>query len=147
MQENLVPFRPLGERVLVYIYDDGMSTVDIGGGKRLITGLQDTNFDSIHDVTEGKHPGARARWALIIGINENTTDVELGDKVLLDTMKWRRGVFAGAGGRKVWDIPVKDILLVDEDGPEPDEMEKIVDYLAGFDNELETAGTDLKNWM
>ena len=78
MQENLVPFRPLNDRVIVYIYDDGMSSIDLGNGTRLITGLQDTNFDSIHDVTDGTHPGLRARWALVTAVNENTTDVKVG---------------------------------------------------------------------
>ncbi len=140
MQENLVPFRPVGERVIVFIYDDGMNSVDLGNGTRLITGLQDTNFDSLHDVTDGRHPGLRARWALVTAVNEHTPDyVKVGDKVLLDQLKWRRGLVAGEGGRKIWDIPVEDILLVDDNGLDEMEMEKVAEYLVGFDNEFELA--------
>ena len=156
MQENLVPLRPIGKRVLVYIYDDGMSSIDLGNGSRLITGLQDTNFDSLHDVTNGQHPGIRPRWALVTGVNQHTPDyIQLGDKVLLDTMKWRRGVFAGGGGRKVWDIPWKDILLVDDAGLNDEETDKVAEYLVGFDNGFELADegqtpapvTTLANWQ
>ncbi len=137
MTENLVPFRPLGERVLVYIYDDGVSSLDLGNGTRLITGVLDTNFDSLHDVTDGSHPGLRARWALVTGVNQHTPDyINVGDKVLLDQLKWRRGLVAGDGGRRIWDIPVADILLVDDGGLDADEMEKVAEYLVGFDNDL-----------
>ena len=162
MPENLVPFRPIGERVIVHIYDDGTSTFDLGNGAKLITGLVDTNFDSLHDVTDGRHPGIRPRWAIVTAVNDHTPDyLQPGTKVLLDTMKWRRGVFAGEGGRKIWDIPFVDILCIDEDGLDEDEMIKVAEYLVGFDNGLvaaadivcdegetpETKITTLANWQ
>ena len=146
MPENLVPFRPIQDRVLVYIYDDGTSSLDLGNGTRLITGLRDTDFDSLHDVSDGRHPGLRPRWAMIIGVNEHTPDfLQLGDKVLLDQLKWRRGVFAGEAGRKIWDIPVEDILLVDDAGLNQEEMEKCAEYLAGFENGIFAASEELKS--
>ena len=77
---------------------------------------------------------------MVTGVNQHTPDyIQLGDKVLLDTMKWRRGVFAGEGGRKIWDIPWADILCIDDGGISDIEMEKVTNYLVGFDNELMTA--------
>jgi hypothetical protein len=139
MTDNLVPFRPVGDRVIVFIYDDGNDAVDIGGGKMLITGLQDTNFDTLHDVVGGKHPGIRPRWALVTAVGDDTTTVAVGDKVYLDTMKWRRGLVAAEGGRRIWDIAVEDILLVDDDGLNKLEMEKVANYLVGFSGEIYSA--------
>ena len=75
--------------------------------------------------------------ALVTAVGETTPDyIKLGDKVLLDTMKWRRGVFAGPSGRRIWDIAIDDILVVDDDGLDKDAMERVANYLVGFDNDL-----------
>jgi hypothetical protein len=132
-EQSLIGLTPVGERVLVYIYDDGNNTIDIGGGKRLIVGLTDTHFDSLHDVVDGKHPGIRPRWAMVVGTNKHTPDsITLGDKVLLEQMKWRRGVFI-SGSQRVWDIAVDDIMVADDNSFTEEEMEKVVSYLAEFD--------------
>ena len=134
--QSLVGLRPLNNRVLVCIYDDGDNSIDIGDGKRLITSLKDTEFDGLHDVTDGKHPGIRARWALVIGINDETpSEIKLGSKVFLEQMKWRRGVTATRNGHRVWDIDFNDILVVDEDGLNEEEAAKVTEYFKGFDVE------------
>ncbi len=130
---SLVGLKPLQNKVLVYIYDDGNNSIDIGEGKRLITSLADTLFDSVHEVIDGKHPGIRSRWAMVIGIANNTpNDIKLGAKVLLAEMKWRRGIYATNSGHRIWDIPFHDILVVDEEGFNNEEIAKIDEYMKGF---------------
>jgi len=138
---SLIGLIPLRDRVLVYIYDDGDTSVDLGNGKRLITGLVDTEFNGVYkDQVDGKHPGIRSRWALVVGITETTPDgFKVGDKVLLEQMKWRRGIYV-TDHQRVWDIAVDDILVVDENGFEEKELEKVEKYLADFDTSLINAG-------
>lgn len=138
-KHSLVGWKPVRDRVLVYIYDDGNTTLDIGGGKRLITSLTDTNFDSIHDVTDTRHPGLRARWAMVIGVNEKTPEgIKLGDKVLLEQMKWRRGVYV-TNTQRIWDIAADDVLVVDDDSFTDEEVGKVEEYLAAFNPQEEDA--------
>jgi hypothetical protein len=134
-KHSLVGLRPLQDRVLVYIYDDGENSIDIGDGKRLITGLVDTDFNGIYkDQVDGKHPGIRSRWAMVIGINDDTPDdIKLGDKVFLEQMKWRRGVYATRNGQRVWDISYHDILVTDDEGFVDLEVAKVAEYLKGFE--------------
>lgn len=136
-KQSLVGLKPLNDRVLVFIYDDGDTSLDIGDGKRLITSLRDTEFDSLHDVTDGKHPGIRSRWAMVIGVNDETPkEIKLRDKVLLEQMKWRRGITATNAGQRVWDIAFDDILVVDDSGFTEDEKSKVDKYLEGFDEQM-----------
>ncbi len=132
---SLVGLKPLRDRVLVYIYDDGENSIDIGDGKRLITGLVDTEFNGIYeDQVDGKHPGIRSRWAMVIGINDDTPDdIKLGDKVFLEELKWRRGIYATRHGQRVWDISFHDILVTDDEGFVDLEIAKVSEYLEGFD--------------
>jgi len=140
-QYSLVGLKPVRDRVLVCIYDDGDNSVDLGNGKRLITGLADTEFNGIYkDQVDGKHPGIRDRWAMVIGINEYTPEgIKLKDKVLLEKMKWRRGIMATNGGQRVWDIAADDILVVDDDSYNEEEAAKVTKYLDGF--EIQMAAT------
>ncbi len=140
-QYSLVGLKPVKERVLVFIYDDGDNSVDLGNGKRLITGLVDTEFNGIYkDQVDGQHPGIRDRWAMVIGINESTPEgIKLKDKVLLEKMKWRRGIMATNGGQRVWDIAADDILVVDDDSYNDEEAAKVTKYLDGF--EIQMAAT------
>jgi hypothetical protein len=133
-KHSLVGLKPLKERVLVCIHDDGDTSIDLGDGKRLITGLVDTDFNGIYkDQVDGKHPGIRARWAMVIGINDDTPDdIKLGDKVLLEQMKWRRGIYATNQGQRIWDISFHDILVTDNDGFDDEERVKIDAYMKGF---------------
>jgi co-chaperonin GroES (HSP10) len=134
-QLSLIGLKPLRDRVLVYIYDDGQNSIDIGDGKRLITGLVDTEFNGIYkDQIDGKHPGIRARWAMVVGVNEDTpSDIKAGDKVFLEQMKWRRGITASNRGQRVWDISFHDILGTDDAGFDDQEKAKVDEYLAGFE--------------
>jgi hypothetical protein len=137
---SLIGWKPVRDRVLVYIYDDGDTSIDIGGGKRLIISLVDTHVDSVHNVIDGKHPGVRDRWAIVVGINKHTPEgIKLGDKVLLEQMKWRRGVYV-TGNRRIWDIAVDDVLVVDDDSFTSEEVEKVAAYLADFDFEIVVEG-------
>lgn len=132
---SLIGLKPLRDRVLVFIYDDGQNSIDIGDGKRLITGLVDTEFNGIYkDQVDGKHPGIRARWAMVVGVNEETpSDIKAGDKVFLEQMKWRRGITASNHGQRVWDISFHDILGTDDAGFDDQEKAKVDEYLAGFE--------------
>lgn len=131
---SLIGLKSIRDRVLVYIYDDGANSIDIGGDKRLITGLVDTEFNGIYkDQVDGKHPGIRDRWAMVVGISKDTPkDIKLGDKVFLEQMKWRRGIYASRHGQRVWDISFNDILATDDEGFDVPEREKINEYMEGF---------------
>jgi len=135
-KQSLIGLKPLRDRVLVYIYDDGDHTIDLGNGKKLVM-LNDSNLESVHDVTEGSHPGIRARWALVVGVSDETpSDIKVGDKVYLEQLKWRRGIMATNNGQRVWDISFHDILVVDDAGLEDDELKKVAEYLEGFGENL-----------
>ncbi len=131
---SLIGLKSLRDKVLVYIYDDGANSIDIGDGKRLITGLVDTEFNGIYkDQVDGKHPGIRGRWAMVVGVSEDTPmDIKLGDKVFLEQMKWRRGIYASRHGQKVWDISFHDILVTDDEGFDEQESAKVDEYMKGF---------------
>ena len=129
---NLIGMRPTGDYVLIYIYDDGADSVDLGNGKALITGIRDTEFDSPHNAVDGKHPGIRSRWAAIVATNSNTPDAfQPGDKVYCEQMQWSRGVLAGSGGQRVWRIPHEHILAIDKDGFTEEEQAKVDAWLNG----------------
>ena len=132
-KNTVVGLHPIGERVLVFIYDDGESSIDIGDGKRLITSIRDTEFESVHNTMDNKHPGIRGRWAAVVGTNDSTpTEFDVGTKVFCDEMKWSRGFMAGSTGERVWNIPWKDILLIDKDGFSELETIRFGEYLKGF---------------
>ena len=132
---SIVGLKPVGDRILVYIYDDGETTVDLGDGVHLVTSINDTMLDSAHNNIDGKHPGARGRWALVVGVNEHTPDsIKVGAKVFLDEMKWSRGFMAGPTGERCWNIPYEDVLLVDEAGfiGDHDAEPLVTKYIAAF---------------
>ena len=61
--------------------------------------------------------------------------IHVGDKVLLDTMKWSRGAVYSDDGRKLWRIKADDVLMVDEAGLTEEEL----DYIASRYNVAEEA--------
>jgi hypothetical protein len=72
---------------------------------------------------------------MVIGINKHTPEgIKLGDKVLLEQMKWRRGVYV-TNTQRIWDISVDDVLVVDDDSFANEEVEKVATYLAEFNPE------------
>jgi len=125
MSASEINARPLGKDILVDIYDDGEENIDVGGGKKLIL-LSDTSFGRSIDSVEGKHPGIRPRWARVLATTDYAEDagLSIGMKVLCDTMKWSRGV-AYEEDKKLWRIPVEDILGIDDDGFTESELKHI----------------------
>lgn len=122
MSESLINIKPLGKYILVDIYDDGEETVDLGNGVKFIL-LNDTNFGRDRDLSQERHAGIRPRWAKVVATPDDTLDsgLEAGMKVLLDTMKWSRGV-TYEGNKKVWRIPIDDVLGIDEEGFDEEEL-------------------------
>lgn len=131
---RLIPFQPVGDFVLLYIYDDGYETLDLGNGKQLVIGLEDTDFLTRGHGVDSKHPGIRGRWALVVADNKhaNKLGVQTGDKVFCDELRWSRGVLVGAAGQRIWKIPPTDILAIDRDGLTEEEEQKVTDWLAGI---------------
>jgi co-chaperonin GroES (HSP10) len=114
MSKSLIGVTPLHNRVLVGIYDDGDTTMQLGGKTFFL--LDDTNFGNDRD-THTKHPGIRPRWAMVLAVSNKVHevgDVSVGDKVYLDKLTWSRGVNApiDGGSHKVWSVDVEDILVV-----------------------------------
>ncbi len=131
MPETLIPVKTLASRknILVDIYDDGAQTVDLGPGKKAIILLPDDTFGkSFDNVSEySKHPGIRPRWGMVVATTDHAEKmgITVGDKVLMETMKWTRGVQYAEDGRKVWSIEAEDVLLVDDDGFTDEELNHI----------------------
>lgn len=115
MAETLIGIKPLHERILVGIYDDGETHMMLGGRKFYLLG--DSMAGMERDL-HSKHPGVRPRWAIVLSVSDKVQehgDVKLGDKVLLDELKWSRGMKAPLPGETtgtVWSIPLEDVLLV-----------------------------------
>lgn len=132
MKNNLVPLKSaLPKTVLVYIYDDGEQITVLDNGLELITGLDDTNLESIHNAVDSTHPGIRGRWAIVVSAKEDTpSEFAPGTKVFLDEMKWSRGFIFDNTGRKVNTMPIEDILLIDTDGFTEWEQNKINEWLS-----------------
>lgn len=129
--ENNVNYRPVADNILVLIYDDGQDTVAMGGKKFIL--LDDTSFDNLRSKTiDEKHPGIRPRWAMVVSTSpkaQNDFGLQVGDKVLCDSLKWSRGVRVDNEGRRVWRIPPEDILGKDDEGFEEDELVKIEEWV------------------
>ena len=131
-----------GTLITVDIYDDGEQTVEIAPGKKLIL-LNDSfiSQDPRMNPTDRKHPGVRARWAIVLRTTPyaQKLGIEEGDKVLLDQMKWRRGIYVNDfTGRRVWFISADDVSLMDPDGPDEDEQFKIQSrFEVDLDDEIE----------
>lgn len=131
MAESLIPVKAIenNKDVLVDIYDDGAQTVSLGPGKKSLVLLPDDTFGrNMDNIEDTKHPGIRPRWGMVL----STTDfaeqlgIHVGDKVLLDTMKWSRGAIYSEDGRKLWRIKADNVLAIDEDGLTEEEL----DYIA-----------------
>jgi hypothetical protein len=110
--------RPIHDFVFIDIIDRNVTTKDLGGGKVIHLLSDDTFGTGPHDSMHSRHPGIRPRWARVIAVGpEAEDDVEVGDLILCDTLKWGHGIPLGRDQlRQVqfWRINVKDILLVDK---------------------------------
>jgi hypothetical protein len=114
MAKTLIGIKPLHERILIGIYDDGDTTIKLGGKTFFL--LDDSSATKDRDI-HVKHQGVRSRWAIVLAVSDTVDEygyISVGDKVLLDQLTWSRGIFAPIDGssRKVWSIPSEDVLLV-----------------------------------
>ena len=111
MAESLISVRPLHDRVLVGIYDDGDTTILLGGKKFIL--LSDTEFspELKRNQTKDTHVGIRPRWAVVMATTGGQ-DVKPGDKVFLEFGEWTRAVPVTLDGHdtSLWSIPVDKIL-------------------------------------
>ena len=115
--------------ITVDIYDDGEQTYEIAPGKSLIL-LNDSSIskDPDKNPTDRRHPGIRPRWAVVLKTTPYAEKMGIaeGDKVLCDTMKWRRGIYVNdSTGRRVWFISADDVALVDPEGLDENEQKKV----------------------
>ncbi len=118
-----------GTMITVDIYDDGEQTYEIAPGKSLIL-LNDSSIskDPDKNPTDRRHPGIRPRWAVVLKTTPyaEKMGIEVGQKVLCDTMKWRRGIYVNdATSRRVWFISADDVSLVDPEGLDENEQKKV----------------------
>lgn len=130
MPQSIITAVPLenNKDILVDIYDDGEQRVDLGNGKKLILLPDDTfgrDFDQSSEYS--RHPGIRPRWGRVLATTKYAEEmgISVGDKVLLDTMKWSRGTIYNEDGHKLWRIKAEDVLAVDDDGFTQEEMNHI----------------------
>ncbi len=124
MAQTLIGIRPLNTRILVGIYDDGDTVMMLGGKKFFL--LDDSSATKARDI-HTKHQGVRDRWGLVLAISDDEQkhgSIRPGQKVLLEQLKWSRGIPVNIDGNrtKVWSIPSEDVLGI-EDG-EFTEMEQ-----------------------
>ncbi len=124
MSETLINAKPLRKDILVDIYDDGEETIELAPGRKFIL-LNDSQFARERDGSES-HAGIRPRWAKVLATTDyaESTGIEVGMKVLCDTMKWFRGINY-THGKKMWRIPADDILCIDDIGFTEEETAKI----------------------
>lgn len=124
MSHSLINAKALRNDILVDIYDDGEETIELAPGRKFIL-LDDSQFARDRDGSES-HAGIRPRWAKVLATSDyaEETGIEVGMKVLCDTMKWFRGINYSAD-RKMWRIPADDILVVDPDGFTEEESAKL----------------------
>jgi len=139
MAKSLIGIKPIKNRVLVGIYDDGAKILKLGG-KDFFT--HDDTMLAERNSADTKHQGIRPRWALVLAVSDDVDCITAGDKVLLDEMKWSRAVRVRRNNEdiKIWSIPVEDVLLK-QDEPNFDENEqRQLDnlYKSWMDFELET---------
>lgn len=138
MAETLVGIKPLHSRILVGIYDDGDTVMMLGGKKFFL--LDDSTANAKRDI-HTKHQGVRPRWAIVLAVSDdvqqNDPSLKVGTKVLLDELKWSRGVPVNIDGdrTRIWSIPSVDVLLVGE-GEAFSEMEReqITRLYAGWES-------------
>lgn len=138
MGAGLINVRPLHNRILVGIYDNGEKTMKLGGKDFFL--LDDTSFDPAmaRNRHDEKHVGIRPRWAVVMSVSddvEETGEVKPGDKVLLEFGEWTRGVPVTIDGydTRLWSIPVDKVLGHMEDGFDDQERSKIMGMYPTFD--------------
>lgn len=119
-QENLISLAPLHDNVIVGIYDDGSTPINIGG-KEFYTMSDDKLENAVDNVVvkERKHRGIRPRWGIVLasGDGPRRDGVYPMTTVLMEQMEWSRAVSytdAKHGNIKVWKIPGDKIMMVSD---------------------------------
>ena len=137
MGKTIMGHRPLGDYMLVNIFDDGDTTIDLGGGVEFIM-LSDSMFgeDHMKRSVDDSHPGIRPRWAMVMATSDQAEEfgINIGDKVLCEQMRWSRGFEFDDCGRRVWRILPDNILGIDEDGFTEGELKKIRKWLGAAES-------------
>ena len=131
MAKSMIGLKPLHSRILVGIYDDGDTSMMLGGKKFYL--LDDTS-DAMKRSYEHRHSGIRPRYGIVLSISdhveENYPEVTVGAKVLMEHGRWTRGMYAHVNGdeektARVWSIPVEDVYMVMDGGFKENELEQI----------------------
>lgn len=127
MAKTMIGIKPIHERVLVGIYDDGDKTIMLGGRRFIL--LDDTMLDKNRSLDK-KHQGIRPRWAIVLAVSDTVQElgeIVVGNKVLLDELKWTRAIPANIHDTrgKIWSIPAEDILGIENTGFLPEDKEQI----------------------
>ena len=127
--QTAVNYKPIGDWVFIDLYDDGETVTKMGDYNWIWIG--DDKFGS-EDLVQGRdydntHRGIRPRWGLVVGVSDKAAeDVQVGQKVLCDQMKWTRGFqYDRDSNAKLWAIKAEDILMVDETGLTDDEVDML----------------------
>lgn len=126
---------PLGNAVYIDLFDTGEGVIKMGNKKFFL--LHDNTFgqDTFHKDTSKthKHPGIRPRWARVIAVNEESEEiVQIGDRVLVDTLKWSAPCpLPGHTNRKFYRVAVEDIMGIDTKGFKEDEIDDLKERRTG----------------
>lgn len=134
----MLPLRPTHDGIIIDIVDRDVTQKDLGGGKVLHLISDDSFGERLHNSMAHTHPGIRPRWArvLAVGPEVHDDDVQIGDLVLCDTLKWGRKFPLGRDYGQViyiWRIEVKHILGVDSDASRDEYVQEWTDRLARLD--------------
>lgn len=129
MAETMIGIRPINTRILVGIYDDGETTMTLGGKKFFL--LDDTSANQKRDITT-KHSGIRARNGIVLAISDHVQKegaVKVGDKVLMEHGRWTRAIKAHLNKSeeisKIWSIPIEDVYGIDDEPYDEAELAQI----------------------
>lgn len=111
MAKSYIPVKPLRDRVLIGIYDDGSAPLMLGG-KEFFT-YDDVKLSERNNGKE-KHKGIRSRWGIVLATPDNAKDDEVvpGEKVYLEQLQWSFSIPCTVDGEvtKIWSIPMEAIL-------------------------------------
>lgn len=130
--KSLIGINPVNKDVLVGIYDDGEKLKRLSNGQSIIL-LADDGLgpNSMTRSTDVRHSGIRPRWGVVLATTDYAEErgLQVGQKVLMETMKWSRGIpYDGdPHGKKFWRIAAEDVVVVDETGFDDDEKAKITE--------------------
>jgi len=117
--------------VFVDIIDRDLTHKDLGGGKILYL-ISDDTFGA-NDPVANTHRGIRPRWARVMATGPEVDEVQPGDLVLCDTLKWSRRIPLGRLDNQTvyfWRITVTDILLIDTLLPAEDYVRDLASVLS-----------------